>query len=445
MRIIIIWIGRLLAAGAVLGAIAVGIGYYLASNSLPRYDLSVQDPALRAPVQIVRDANAVPHIFASTDEDALYSLGFAHAQDRLFQMLLMRRRVQGLLAEAYGPAFVDTDILVRSLDLYDHAGRVVEGLPPKTQALLQAYAEGVNGFLRLLRTQGMGRGAPELMFASNQIAPWTPQDSAALLALLALDLSDQMAREGLRARLRLLLDEARVVDLMPLPPEAVMALPEYAQNNSRPGPSPAQDSVPWREALREVELADPLPFGPPPVGFAGASNAWAALGARSASGGTLMASDPHLALSAPSQWYLARMELSTGPVIGATIPGLPAILMGRSPQLAWGFTASYLDDLDLYVERLDPTNPTQYEAPDGPVPFETRSEVIPIAGQAPRTEAFRATRHGPVLPAAYLGLDDITPPGHVIAVSWSALAPGDRTLEGMLEMMGAASVRDARR
>jgi penicillin amidase len=154
-----------------------------------------------------------------------------------------------------------------------------------------------------------------------------------------------------------------------------------------PGGLPAQGRT-------HLAAADPLsPF--PRRGLAGASNAWAAAPARSAAGGTILANDPHLNFTAPSTWYLARLELRAGGVIGGTIPGVPAILIGRSEALGWGLTTAYLDDQDVLIEELNPDNPEQYRTPDGWKAFETRRSIITVKDAPPVTVTLTTARSCP--------------------------------------------------
>ncbi len=218
-----------------------------------------------------------------------------------------------------------------------------------------------------------------------------------------------------------------------MPGQGVAALPEYAE--LAPG------------VRRQATVAPALPHHPlDPVaapGLAGASNAWTAAAKRSASGGTLLANDPHLGFTAPSIWYLARLELQSGGVIGGTIPGIPTVLTGRSARLGWGLTSAYVDDQDLHIEKINPDNPEEYLTPDGYKRFETRPSIIEIKGEPAITLTLRWTENGPVLPGSRFGLDAITPPGHVASLSWTALSPNDTTLSAALALMETGSVRDA--
>ncbi|MGR3378768.1 penicillin acylase family protein [Salipiger abyssi] len=429
------WLLRLASAAIFLTVIVVALVYYLASRSLPDYDKELAVDGIGAGVEIVRDNSAVPHIFAETDADAFFGLGYAHAQDRLWQMVLMRRTVQGRLSEIFGRRTLDTDLLMRRLDLYPLAVRSVAAQDPQAMQALRAYAAGVNARIDEINAESLGRGAPEFFLFNAPVAPWQPADSIALVKLMALQLSGQFRDEILRARTSLLLpDPDRLADILPdAPGSGTAALPEYA--SLFPGKTmPRYAGTPHPEG----------PLSPVPErGFAGASNAWAAAPSRSAGGGTLLANDPHLGFTAPSTWYLARLQLADGGVIGGTIPGVPAVMLGRSQRLAWGITSSYLDDQDLYIEELNPDNPQEYRTPDGWKRFETRRTIVEIKDEAPVTVTLRWTDNGPVLPKSRFDLEAITPPGHVVSMSWTALSGEDSSLSGALRLMRAGSVEEA--
>ena len=431
------WLVRIAGGLILLALIAVVAVYYLLSRSLPDYDKSLTVAGLTAPVEIVRDNANVPHVFGQADTDVFFGLGYAHAQDRLWQMTMLRRTVQGRLSEVFGARTVTIDKLMRRLDLYGAARQSVAVQDARTKAALDAYAAGINARLQEVNDKALGRGAPEMFLFNAPIAPWQPADSIAIVKLMAVQLSSQLENEVLRARTSLALDDdpARLEDILPLAPgTGIAALPKYAA--LVPG---AQDI---RVAALPEQPRDPLsPFVK--RAFAGASNAWAAAPSRSASGGTLLANDPHLGFTAPSIWYLARMELDTGGVIGGTIPGIPAILTGRSDALGWGITSAYLDDQDVYMEELNPDNPGEYRTPDGFKPFTTRSSIIEIADANPITLTLRWSDNGPILPGSDFNLANVTPPGHVAALAWTALSPADTTMSAAIELMRARTVGEA--
>ncbi|KRS12180.1 penicillin acylase [Roseovarius atlanticus] len=430
------WLVRIAGGMILLGLIALLGVYFLLSRSLPDYSKDLDVIGILEPVEIVRDNANVPHIFGTNDPDTFYGLGYAHAQDRLWQMVMMRRTVQGRLSEVFGPRTVEIDKILRRFDLYTLAQRSVEAQDTQTLAALRAYSAGVNARLKEINESALGRGAPEMFLFNNPVAPWTPADSIAIVKLMAVQLSAHLEEEVLYAHAALELDDAdRLADIMPLAPgTGIAALPDYASLF----PEGTQFAHSTGPGLPDHPLS---PFKK--RAFAGASNAWAAAPKRSASGGTLLANDPHLGLTAPAIWYLARLELQTGGVIGATIPGVPIVMAGRSADLGWGVTSSYLDDQDLFIERLNPDNPQEYLTPDGYKPFRTESTIIRIADNAPITLTLRWTENGPVLPGSHYNLADVTPPGHVASLSWTALSDSDTTLSSAMALMRAASVDEA--
>jgi len=426
------WLVRLLAGLVFLSLAALLVGYYFLGRSLPDYDAEFRLSGIGAPVEIVRNTNNVPHIFGASDADVFFALGFAHAQDRLWQMTLLRRTAQGRLSEIFGNRTLKIDELMRRYDLYTLSLQSVAAQDPATTAALEAYARGVNASISEVNARARGRGAPEFFFFSNEIAAWAPADSIAIVKLMALQLSGHLEAEVLRARASLLLGDARLGDLLPDDPGgAVTALPDYA--SLMPG------AMPKVAATRVAD--DPLsPF--PRKGLAGASNAFAAMPGRSAAGGTLLANDPHMGFTAPAIWYLARLELQSGGVIGATIPGTPAVLLGRSEALGWGLTSSYLDDQDLVMERVNPDNPEEYATATGWAPFATRRSIITVKDAAPVTITLRWSEAGPILPGSHYDLATVTPPGHVAALSWTALSAADTSMSAALRLMGARSVAE---
>ncbi|MGR3722554.1 penicillin acylase family protein [Abyssibius alkaniclasticus] len=428
------WLFISLIAVLVVAAFGLGMLWYLGSRSLPDYSLNLDVAGLRAPIEIVRDANAVPHVFATSDEDALFGLGYAHAQDRLWQMTLMRRTAQGKLSEIFGSDTVETDRLMRALDIYNISIAAVEQQSPQTLRMLNAYAAGVNAWLSYVRENARGRGAPEFFVLPTGIAPWTAADSIAVMKLMALQMTDKAALEVLRAQAALRLDNpARLDDLFPLlPGSPIRSVPEYAALFGAPSETFADNTPPPYWPLRAV-------------GQAGASNAWAALPGRTANQGAMLANDPHVPLTAPGTWMLARLELETGGVIGATIPGIPAILIGRSNTFTWGLTASYLDDQDLFLERVNPQNPDEYLTEDGAIAFETRASVLNIKDAPPITLDLRWTGNGPVIPGNAFGLRDIRPPGHEFSLSWTGLAIDDFSVAAAIDLMRANSVDEGKR
>jgi penicillin amidase len=436
MTVFFRWLLRLVTLAVVLCVAAVTIGFWIASRSIPDYEADWTVDGITAPVEIVRNTSAVPHIFGATDADVFFGLGFAHAQDRLWQMLMLRRTAEGRLSELFGPATAQIDDLLRRLDIDGYATASVAALEPATLEALEAYSDGVNAWIRIVGQEALGRGAPELLLFEPEIAPWRPADSVAVTLVMALQLTEHHENEVLRARTSLSLgDPDRLTDILPdAPGNGAAVLVDYAALFDAPLPRYARSEATPRHPLHPNRLGPSL---------AGASNAFAAAPSRSAAGGAILANDPHLGLTAPTIWYLARLELSTGGVIGATIPGMPIILAGRSERLAWGLTAAYLDDIDLYVEELNPENPEEYRTPDGWAEFETRREIIEIDGEAPVTITLRETENGPVIPGSHFDFAAVTPPGHVMSMAWTALTEENTSIQTGLKLMRAGTIEEA--
>jgi penicillin amidase len=435
MGLVLRWLVRLVTAAIALTVAVVLSAWWIGSRSIPDYDAEWQVDGITRPVEIVRDTAAVPHIFGETDADVFYGLGFAHAQDRLWQMLMLRRTAQGRLSELFGSATLQIDDLLRRLDVYALATASVDALDPDIVAELQAYSDGVNAWLRLIGSEALGRGAPELFLFTPEIAPWRPADSVAVSFMMALQLAGHHEEEVLRARLSLALeDPGGLRDLMPdAPGEGTAELAAYRDLFDAPLPRFAQGQTGPRHPLHPHVLGR---------GRAGASNVWAATPERAAASGALLANDPHLGLSAPTIWYLARLELETGGVIGATIPGMPVVLAGRNDRLAWGITSAYLDDIDLYIEEVNPANTEEYRTPDGWAAFRTDRRVIEVADGTPVTITRRWTENGPVIPGSHYDFATVTPPRHVMSMAWTALTEENTSIQTGMRLMRAGTIEE---
>jgi penicillin amidase len=433
MERVFVWLMRITLSVAAAAGLLVSFAYFFLSQSLPDYSKTVEFSHVTEEIEIVRDTANVPHIFGKNDQDTLFALGYVHAQDRLWQMTMLRRTAQGRLSELFGAETLTVDMVVRRLGIYSASRASLSALRSDTMAKLEAYAKGVNARLEEINLGNLGRGAPELFLFSNFIAPWSPTDSLAIIKLMGLQLSSHLESEVLRARVSLILDDDLLKDLLPdVPGSGVAELNDFA--SMFPSLLKQHASV----AMPKHSLS---PFKS--IALSGASNAWAALPGRSASRGTLLANDPHLGLTAPSIWYLARLELETGDVIGGTIPGLPVILVGRSASLGWGLTTANVDDTDVYIEKLNPANPNEYQSLEGFVPFFKKQSIIEIKDQKPVTLDMLWTENGPVLPASHYNLGAITPDGHVTSVAWTLLSGQDTSFEAAFDIMVSGSVQAA--
>ena len=211
MALVFRWLMRVVTLMFVLVVGAFSLAYYFAARSLPDYDMEAAALGLNAPVEIVRDNANVPHIFGENDADVYFALGFAHAQDRLWQMTMLRRTAQGRLSELYGERTLEIDKVLRRFDLYRLAVSSVNAQDAATTTALEAYSAGVNAWLAEVNAGARGRGAPEMWLFNHPIAPWQPADSLAILKLMALQLSSHLESEVLRARASLTLPAERLM------------------------------------------------------------------------------------------------------------------------------------------------------------------------------------------------------------------------------------------
>jgi penicillin amidase len=403
----------LLAAAAVvaLGAAAVWL-----SRTVPPVAAEFRVRGLAGEVRVVRDRHAVPHVFAANPADAFFALGFVHAQDRLWQMELQRRLAAGRLAEIVGDRALASDRLARLFGFVGLAEAGYAALAPEVRGALEAYAAGVNAWLAAAPAL-----PPEFALLRFAPEPWRPTDGLAMLRAMGALMSYNVREKLLRARAALGLDGAQLADLFP-------------------GVGAAGTTLGAAESL-----ADPLAAAAGAldgIGPAGASNVWALAGTRTATGRPILANDPHTALGAPALWYLARLEAPGLSVVGATVPGLPFVLLGQNGRIAWGMTSSGFDVEDLFVERVDGADPARYIGPDGPLPFAVRHETIRVAGGADEDLLVRATRHGPVLSDVGPRAAALAGAGAVIALAYGGLVADDRTAEALYRINRAARWTD---
>jgi penicillin amidase len=398
------WITRGLLAALFLFIAGIGFAAWMVLGSLPKVsgEIRLADSSLSAPLTIGRDSAGIVTITAQTELDADFALGFVHAQERLFQMELMRRLGSGRLSELFGIRALKRDRLMRMLGLAQQAQAQYEAASPDLRAALDAYSAGVNAYLKW---HGFPL-PPEFLLLRFEPEPWRPTDSLLWGRLMAWQLSGNAGQEIEDEHLR----RAVSPDLLPLL---------------------------LREEGKQAALAGFTPTR-------SASNNWAIAGGLTASGSPILANDPHLELSAPATWYMARLTTKEGTRVGATVPGLPFLVIGSNGHVAWGFTTTHSDTEDLFEEHLSPAKPEHYDTPSGPVPFDVRHEIIKVKDGADVTFDVRSTRHGPLI-------SDIDPERYLhrrFALAWTGFQPDDRSPEAFLNMnraKNAAEFKDALR
>ena len=447
MRTALRWLRRAVLATVILAVAGAAGGYLWLRGSLPQIDGERPAYGLAAEVEVVRDRHGVPHILARSEDDALFALGYVHAQDRLWQMEMNRRIGAGRLAEVLGPPALDTDRLLRVLGLYRRAAATLAHIEPAARRRIDAYVNGVNAWLET-RTRPL---PPEFLILGFGPEPWTAADTLVWAKVMALDLGREWTRDLMRLRMAGFLTAERILDFYTPyredKPRGVLLpgqTPSPAPGHDRPAPAASYRALPTTDGTSAPEREPSPPTIEPDrersrAGFPfrdgsghPGSNSWAVGGERSATGKPLLANDPHLGLTVPSVWYFAHLSWPGGDVVGATFPGMPLVVLGHNGRVAWGFTNTGADTQDLFLEKLDPENSARYLAPDGYRPFESHREVIRVKDGDDVVLRVRETRHGPVLDDGSAAAADAAPPGHVFALAWTALRDDDRTVEAGL-------------
>src|SRR5271167_4174135 len=373
-------------------------GVYLFYRAMPAYSGADRLPGLSSEARVWRDAYGVPHIFASSMDDAARALGYLHASERMFQMDILRRVGQGRMAEIRGADLLPVDKFIRTVGFYREAETSLSALSPWAQRRLEAYAAGVNAFLASHALP------PEFLLAGDSPEPWKPADTLVVGKIEAYQLSQSFKLKLLRARLTAKLGEERTNWLFPgaRPGDPITTLPARSDTHA------SGDGV-------DDELGALTGIGQ------GASNEWVIAGSRTLTGKPILANDPHLDLSAPILWYLARIVTPEGSVKGGMILGAPVFVLGQNDSIAWGFTTADSNVQDLFIETVDPSDPAKYLTPDGPRPFDTREETIRVKGGADVKLTIRATRHGPVLSDISEDAASLAEPGKVVALAFTGL------------------------
>lgn len=389
---------RLLAAAVALVLLLVAAAYAVVAASLPRRSGTGPLPGLSAPVTVALDSRAIATVRAESFEDVLRGQGYMHAQERFFQMDLLRRSSAGELAELFGERALEADRGQRPFAYREHARRLRAALPAEQNVWLDAYTEGVNAGLA-----DLGARPPEYWLAGAPPRPWLPEDSLLVVLTFYTMLSNNDSYERSQGVMHAVLPAPLYDFLTPSTSRfdrpVLGASPNDPTGGYLPLPVPGPDVLDLRHA-RAPERGRAPRIEPPLMGPA--SNSWAVDASRG-NGRAVVANDPHLSLRLPNVFYRIELEWPEHAARGVSIPGLPGVLIGASNNVAWGATVSNADQSDWVVVEVDAADPNRYLTPDGPEAFELRSAEIAVAGGSPETIATRVTRWGPVVAADWLG------------------------------------------
>ncbi|TYP94902.1 penicillin amidase [Fodinibius salinus] len=421
--------GLLFIGILVLGIAILGI-YWTFYRPLPDYNATTTQPQLQQKVNIHWDSRGVPHIYAESKHDLYYSLGYVHAQDRLWQMTLSQMAIEGRFAEFLGKKMVPYDKLQRTIGFWRTAKKIEKTLSDSTRRQLQAYTDGVNSYI-----QKNPKSLP-IQFSLTGMEPiqWTITHSIALTRLMAWDLNLAWKSELTYAYLSEQLSRNKFSDLLP-------------DTNFVAGHSVPSHSDRWAQSLMPIIQKDEqLNKMLGKQGSHLGSNAWAVSGQKSADSAPLLAGDPHLGINIPGKWYEAHLNLNGRNLSGATLAGAPIVVLGQNEQLGWSLTNVMLDDTDFYQEAVDPQNKNRYavDSLDGNAiyeKFEYQQEVLKIKNADDTVFTRKVTNHGPVISDIFTEQNYID--NRVITMRWTGHEVSHE-IEALLGMNWATSFSEFR-
>jgi len=417
------YVGLLLLALVILLS---GLGLYTVRRSFPQTNGTLKAAGLQKPVEVFRDGNGIPQIYADTPHDLFFAEGYVHAQDRFYQMDFWRHETSGTLAELYGASAVSNDKFLRTVGWERIAEQEYSLADPETKAVLDAYAEGVNAYIgsRSAADLSLEYSILALNGLNYKPAPWSPVAALAWAKAMAWDLRGNLDEELDRSLLNQKIGVEMTNEFLPttFPPDHPVIVPNPAVGGAALAGLRAQ--------LRTL----PAVFGEHSRDLG--SNNWVISGKRTSTGMPLLANDPHLSIQMPAIWYEIGLHcVNIGPdcpfdVTGFSFAGAPGVIIGHNNRIAWGFTNVGPDVQDLYIERVNPQNPNQYEVNGQWVDMVVINETIKVKGGTEEPVTIRYTRHGPLITDVY-GLKDFAKDSgldpnyqYAFALRWTALETG---------------------
>ncbi len=416
-------------------AVGAGGGYWFATKSLPQINGTLQVTGLRSKVEVVRDPVGIPHIYADNADDLFFAQGYVEAQDRLWEMEYNRRVGSGTLSDIFGATTIKQDRYLRTMGLARAAQADVAAMSEQYRHPLQMFANGVNAFIDTHQDN-----LPlEFTILGFKPAPWSPVDTVAWGKVMAYNLGGNYEVELLRAGLIAKFGKEKTQQLLPDYPDAgpfiiSPEMKEYKSFNYRL-PNDALPILPiGNPDLMEItQVEDSLGLHVPEVG----SNNWVVDGSKSTTGKPILANDPHLGIQMPSIWYenglhcVPKTDACPYDVAGYTFPGVLGVVVGHNDRIAWGVTNVGPDVQDLYIEKINPQNPNQYEFQGQWQDMQVVDEPIKVKGVISETLHVQITRHGPIMTPVLSG---VTQP---LALQWTALRERSALFQAVLQIDAA--------
>ncbi|HEY0761921.1 MAG TPA: penicillin acylase family protein [Pyrinomonadaceae bacterium] len=397
----------------------------LNSGQTASQQTAVQIKGIKDRITIRRDERGIPYVEAQNDEDLFFGQGYATAQDRLWQMDLFRRTARGELAEVLGAGpnnvALDQDKLHRTYGFSQAAEAELANASPRSRAMLEAYARGVNAYASSLDPKSM---PPEFQILQYSFRPWTPSDSLVVVKIFFEALSDTWRIDIMRQAMSVLPAEKRAELLPVISPIDVLVVgkdtPAKIKSAAQMKPDRLSPQT-LAQLAHNQEIAaaalDRIGFGTDALA---ASNNWVVSGNHTVTGKPLLSNDPHLRPTAPSIWHMIHLSAPGLRVAGVGTAGLPGVILGHNERIAWGFTNVGPDVQDLYIEKFNPDNPKQYQTPSGWQDAVIRHEEIKVRKGIGSSEHdivnydVTVTRHGPII---------FDGDGKRYALRWTALDP----------------------
>lgn len=356
------------------------ISYSMLINTLPDYDGTIKLPGLKNSVSVLRDSFAVPMIVATDEEDAMFALGYVHAQERLFQMDVARRAGQGRLSEVFGEKTIMFDKMFRTIGIYENVVSNYSKLNPLTKNILEAYSKGVNEFIK----EAKGKYPVEFDVLGYEPYLWKPEHSLVIAKLMAWELNISWWTDIAFASIIQKLGEDKAKELLPdFPENAPTIIPKELK---------AFNSIPTGFIDTDREFRKFTGF----IGTHIGSNNWVVNGKISNSGKPIIANDPHLAFTAPGKWFFAVIRSNELNVEGFTLPGLPAVVIGKNQNISWVMTNVMVDDADFFFERIDSTG-TNYLFNNNWNKITTEIDSFTVKGSSNFVFEKRKTHRGPIV------------------------------------------------
>ncbi|MFQ6605822.1 MAG: penicillin acylase family protein [Fidelibacterota bacterium] len=404
----------LLSVLVILGLAVLVFKLYFAYD-LPRYEGRLTLSGLNEPVDVLTDEFGVPHIFANNENDLFFTAGYIAARERLWQMTVVRSAARGELANLFGRDLLSSDIYLRTWRIPEIGRRGAEQMNPDILTLVQRFCDGINAWVE----ESADNLPPEFKILGAKPLRWEPSDVISYARLMAHDLQQSWKPEALFGAVLEYYGQEKLTEL--LPPYG-SEKPTISQAQMPPGLMNLYSFLEQEESkIRHFTGTDGPNIG---------SNCFVVAGSKTTTGKPILANDPHLGFTQPAKWYEMHMSGGRFNVSGVCLAGLPVPVLGQNDAIAWGFTNVMADDIDFFVETVDPDDPTRYQSGDEWLTFATVTETIPIKGGTDTTITIRSTKHGPVISDLHYLMDK---DGPVISFQWTG-HDNFKILESLFEL-----------